>query len=349
MRCILASAHGDDIDSLLYMREDYPKPIRKRGEVLIKVRACALAPGDVRVLAGHCDYFQKPPNGFPYIPGGDVSGIVVEADSESRFNAGDAVMAMFDIPRPLNGLAEFISVKEKLVEMAPKSVPLMEASTLPSSAFIAVVAAKKYVKPGDRVMVLGGGGGVGTFFIQLAKAMGASYVAVTSTIDKEWLMPVLGADKVINYQENNWWEDKEILFGGSFDLIVDLAVGRKSWVKARGSKLLHSHGNFLAITMDKPLGEIHNLRQTLTTMIPVMWRMIWTRLWPCTPRYTWLEDGLEIKPGRFAEVARLVDEGMKIVLDPASPLPFTEEDVKRGFHIMRKRHAHGKVVVLIQD
>eukprot|EP00584_Thalassiosira_punctigera_P013253 CAMPEP_0172567570 /NCGR_PEP_ID=MMETSP1067-20121228/116341_1 /TAXON_ID=265564 ORGANISM="Thalassiosira punctigera, Strain Tpunct2005C2" /NCGR_SAMPLE_ID=MMETSP1067 /ASSEMBLY_ACC=CAM_ASM_000444 /LENGTH=105 /DNA_ID=CAMNT_0013358949 /DNA_START=898 /DNA_END=1212 /DNA_ORIENTATION=- len=105
MRCILAAAHGDDIDSLLSMCDDHPKPIRKIGEVMIKVHACALAPGDVRVLAGHCDYFQEPANGFPYIPGGDVSGTVAEADDDSRFKVGDAVMAMFELPRPLNGLA----------------------------------------------------------------------------------------------------------------------------------------------------------------------------------------------------------------------------------------------------
>ena len=90
--------------------------------------------GDVRVLAGHCDYFQHPPGGFPYIPGGDISGIVVEADANSCLKSDDKVMAEFELPRPLNGLAEFVSVKEKLVEFAPKSVTLTEAAALPSSA-----------------------------------------------------------------------------------------------------------------------------------------------------------------------------------------------------------------------
>ena len=186
-------------------------------------------------------------------------------------------------------------------------------------------------------------------YSQLAKANGASFVAVTSTTDKEWLMPSLGADKVINYEEKDWWEDEELLWRGHFDLIVDLAVGREAWVKAKQSKLLNRHGEFLAITLDKPLVEVHNLRQAFTAFGPMQWRMLWTRLWPFTPRYTWFGDGLEIKPGRLAEVARLVDDGMKIVLDPVSPLPFSEEGVKRGFHIMKKRHAHGKVVVSIQD
>jgi NADPH:quinone reductase-like Zn-dependent oxidoreductase len=258
-------------------------------------------------------------------------------------------MAMFELPRPLNGLAEYISCKEKLVEMAPKSVPLAFASALPSSAMSAMIAAQKHVRNGDRVMVLGGCGGVGTFFVQLAKAMGAAYVAVTSTTDKEWLMPSLGVDKVINYEEDNWWEDKELLTGGPFDLIVDLAVGYEAWAKAKQSKLLDRHGTFLAFTSDKALIEIHNMRQTITAIGPMQCRTLWTKLWPCSPRYIW-HDGLEVKPGRLAEVARLVDDGiMRIVLDPVSPLPFSEESVKRGFHIMKKRHAHGKVVVSILD
>lgn len=142
MRCILIPSHGTDIDKLVYMRKDYPRPVKRKGEALIKVHACALAPGDVRVMTGHCDYFQEPPS-FPYIPGGDISGIIVEADKTSRFKPGDKVMAEFELPRPLNGLAEYMSVKENLIERAPKNIPLMEAAALPSSALSAMVVAKR--------------------------------------------------------------------------------------------------------------------------------------------------------------------------------------------------------------
>lgn len=348
MRCVLIAAHGNDINKLIYMRSDFPKPIRKKCEVLIKVHACSLAPGDIRVMTGHCDYFQEPPN-FPFIPGGDISGTVVQADDDSRFKQGDKVIAEFELPRPLNGLAEYISVKEKLVEMAPNSLPLMEAAALPSSALSAMVAAKKYVKPGFRVLILGGSGGVGTYFIQLAKKYGAGYVACTSTTDKNWLLPALGADKVINYENECWWEDKELLWRGPFDLIVDLAVGKEAWKKARTSKLLTRHGRFLTFTADNPLLEIHNFRQTITAVGPMMWRGFWTRLSPFTPTYTCLGDWLEPKVGRLAEVGKLVNDGMKVVLDPVSPLAFTEEDVRRGFDIMKQRHACGKIIVLIED
>ncbi|KAL7471225.1 hypothetical protein ACHAXS_011537, partial [Conticribra weissflogii] len=151
------------------MSENHQQPTRKKGEILIQVQVCALAPGDVRVLSGHCDYFQEPPEGFPYIPGGDVSGIVAEADAESRFQQGDAVLAMFELPRPLHGLAEYVSVKENLVEMAPKNATPVESAALTSSALSAHLAVEKFVRPGYRILVLGGSGGVGTFFIQLAK------------------------------------------------------------------------------------------------------------------------------------------------------------------------------------
>jgi len=340
MKCILASAHGEDIDSLLSMCDNYPIPTRKKGQVLIKVSACALAPGDVRVLAGHI-FLQEPPGGFPYIPGGDVSGVVVEADATSRFKAGDLVVAMFELPRPLNGLAEFIAVKESLVELASTNIPL-------SSALSAMTAANKYCSEGDRVLVLGGSGGVGCFLIQLLKARGASFIATTSS--QRELMLSLGADVVINYQNENWFENSDLLKGRQFDLIIDLAVGYDAWQKARHSKLLKtSGGKFVAMTSDNALVEAHNWWQLTTVFVPMQWRELWTRFWPSCPAYIW-HNGLDVKPGDLANVTKLVEDGtVKIVLDPISPLPFTEKGVKQGFAIMQKRCAHGKVVISMQS
>jgi NADPH:quinone reductase-like Zn-dependent oxidoreductase len=197
MKCILIDKHGEDIDKLLTIAEDHPKPIRKKGEVLIQVQACALAPGDIRVMKGHCDYFQAP-RSFPYIPGGDISGTVQEADEDSRFHKeGDAVLAMFEIPRPLDGLAEYACAKESLVELVSKEsiISPAEAACLTSSALFAFHAVE-HVKTGSRVLILGGSGGVGTFLIQLARNAGASYIATTST--DEQLCHSLGADYVIN-------------------------------------------------------------------------------------------------------------------------------------------------------
>ena len=72
MKCIHVAHHGDDIDQLVSMSTT-ALPTRSKHELLVQVQACSLAPGDVRVLKGHCDYFQEPPGGMPYIPGGDLA------------------------------------------------------------------------------------------------------------------------------------------------------------------------------------------------------------------------------------------------------------------------------------
>eukprot|EP00573_Skeletonema_grethae_P008466 CAMPEP_0201696838 /NCGR_PEP_ID=MMETSP0578-20130828/8358_1 /ASSEMBLY_ACC=CAM_ASM_000663 /TAXON_ID=267565 /ORGANISM="Skeletonema grethea, Strain CCMP 1804" /LENGTH=342 /DNA_ID=CAMNT_0048182869 /DNA_START=613 /DNA_END=1638 /DNA_ORIENTATION=- len=342
MKCILASAHGEDIDSLLSMCDNYPVPTRKKGQVLIKVSACALAPGDVRVLAGHI-FIQDPPGGFPYIPGGDISGQVVEADSNSRFKPGDPVVALFKLPRPLNGLAEFIAVEESLVELASTNIPIVESSTLTSSALTAMMAANKYCCKGNRVLVLGGSGGVGCFLIQLLKARGASFIATTST--RRDLMLSLGADVVINYKDENWFESSELRNNKQFDLIIEPAVGYDAWRKAMQFRLLKtSAGKFVALTADDALVEAHNWWQLSTVFIPMQWRELWTKVLPSTPQYIW-HNGLNVQSGDLANVTKLVEDGtMKIVLDRVSPLAFTEKGVKEGFIIMKRRSAHGKVV-----
>lgn len=207
MRCVLVAAHGTDIDKLLSITSDRPKPVRKKGELLVRVQACALAPGDVRVMKGDCDFYQSP-GSFPYTPGGDLCGVIEEADPDSRFKTNDTVVAMFELPGPLNGLAEYAIVKESNAELKPESISAIDASALTSSSLTALLAAKKHVKEGDRVLVLGGSGGVGTFFVQMARNATASYIASTST-DKEMLQS-LGVDRVIDYTKEKWRGDSGV-------------------------------------------------------------------------------------------------------------------------------------------
>jgi len=314
---------------------------------LISVEAVSLAPGDIRVMKGHCDFYQSPKS-FPYIPGGDLSGTVVESDKESRFSTGDKVIAMFELPRPMNALAEYCSVKENLVELAPASVGAAEASCLTSSAVSALYASQRYIMPGSRVLILGGGGGVGLFLIQFAKSAGASYIATTST-EKE-LVTLLGAHRAVDYTSENWFEIKEFK-EKPFDVIIDLGVGKKkAWEEAmRGTVLKKGWhgGKYCTFSGDEPEMKIHTLSHAITFMLKLQWRQLWTRLWPFVPKYIW-HTGLVLKPGTLAELSRMVDSGkLKIILDPATSTQLSLEGVKHGFHVMEKRHAHGKVVIKI--
>lgn len=333
---------------MLSISTEQPKPVRKKGEILVKVEAVALAPGDVRVMKGHCDFFQSPKT-FPYIPGGDLSGVIEEADPNSRFSKGDKIIAMFELPRPLNALAEFCSVPEKLVEFAPTSVGAPEASCLTSSAVAALRAVRKFVKVGSRVLVLGGSGGVGTFLVQLARNAGASYIASIST-DAD-LISSLGADRAIDYTAENWFEIEEFK-NKPFDIIFDLGVGRReAWEKAKSTKVLKNGwqgGKYCSLTGDEPLMKIHNASQAFAFFLKTLWRPTWTSIWRFVPRYIWYLDALTLEPGDLKELGQLVDDGkIRVILDPVSSSKLTAEAVKRGFHLMAKRKAHGKVVIEI--
>merc|ERR1719174_2024355 len=135
MKCMLVKDHGNSeaLNDILYMSTDHPRPKRGKGQMLINVQACSLAPGDVRTMSGLTKFLQMPKSGFPYVPGGDVVGIVVEADPEcSKFSVGDCVVARFH-DAPSGGLAEYCVVKTSLAAIKPEALTTVEAAALPAS------------------------------------------------------------------------------------------------------------------------------------------------------------------------------------------------------------------------
>ena len=348
MKAVLIESHGTDVDKLLHMTSDCPIPQRRRneGELLIRTKACALAPGDVRVFKGDCDYFQSP-KPFPYIPGGDLSGIVVEADDSSKFSKGDEVLVLFEIPRPWHGLAEFAIVQESLAEFKPPSLSYIQAAALTSSALTAYSAANTFVQPKSRVLVLGGSGGVGTFFVQFAKLKGASYIACTSTQTE--VMYSLGVNRVLDYTREDWWKQAEYV-KQPFDLILDTVGGREPWIQAKRTNTLKKRGTFVVMNGDEPHMQIHNGWQTMQFMFRLVGRQLWTAMCPMVPNYIWHANALDLKPpGVLQEMSRLVEQGkVQVVLDPMTPVAFETESIRKAFKLMESRHAHGKVVVEIQ-
>ena len=384
MKCALIRAHGDDVDELLSMSNSYPmpklvppqktqvhnsnneglgrlrdhchlpyqKPIR---HLLVKVRACALAPGDIRVMKGHCDLFQNPPEGFPYVPGGDISGVVEEVShpESSRFKKGDRIISMFDLPRPVHGLAEYVVVKESNTEIIPDSISFCEAAAVTSSAVAAYLASTTHIaEPGLRILILGGNGGVGTFLIQFAKKLQkASYIVVTSSTStkKQEELLSLGADRIVDYTKQVWYEDIPEFEDNPFDVIFDLGVGKKqSWVAAKSysSLLKPSCGKYVTFSGHNPELKVHNVWQAVGLMTVMYSRMIGSACNPMTPQYVW-HNGLDIEEGvTLKQLLQLVEEKkIVVVLDPVTPVPFTLDGIRQGYHLMNSRHAHGKVVI----
>ena len=184
MKAAVATGFGD-IDTNIFVRSDWPTPSlnydsynnnkKKQHEkddplLIIRVLACALAPGDVRVLSGKTDYMQLPPSGHPYIVGSDVSGIVVamsdNALSERKFAVGDYVVNRFDEPQPNGGVAQYRLVKSSLTAKCPSSIPPIVACGLPASAMAAKRIVQSFVQEGHNVLVIGGSGAVGSSGLQ---------------------------------------------------------------------------------------------------------------------------------------------------------------------------------------
>jgi len=355
MRAVLAKEFGKAAD-VLSLSSSHPRPVLApgSGKLLVRVHASSLSPGDWRTLSGSADLVRKP--GFPYIPCHDICGTVEEVDSTTapKFKVGDCIVATWDMIA-LGGLAEYILVDPKLAAAKPPGMSVVEASALANSAGHAVQIAKDVaVKEGERVLVLGGSGGVGTILLQLLRAAGPSFLAATST--QEALLKGLGVDQVIDYTKANWWEE-EAFKAEPFDVIIDCAEGAPAWKHCREAKMIkpsHSGGRFVAVTMSDPCNEFHSWLDMVGFMGGMMGRSLGSRLAPSQPRH--ITHLSTITTDLLESVLAMADSGkLKVLLDEDSPFPFTEEGVKAAFTIQEdthrpgKRHAHGKLVVLVND
>jgi len=187
-------------DVLVY--GERPKPIPKSDAVLIKVHAACVNPRDWLLREGI--YFGRYVVGqFPVILGSDVSGVVESVGSKvQRFKVGDEVYAMQSHLGKMGGYAEYISVIESAVGIKPSNMTHEEAAAVPVAALTGWQALIKdaKIKKGDKVLIIGASGGVGTYGVQIAKAFGASVTGVCSTANVE-LVKSLGADRVIDYKK----------------------------------------------------------------------------------------------------------------------------------------------------
>merc|ERR1711862_207186 len=191
--------------------------------------------------------------------------------------------------------------------------------------------AVKYIKENDRVLIIGGSGGVGSSTIKLSKLRGASYIATTSSYERDILLG-LGADEVINYKEKNWWDVEEYQ-ENKFDVIIDTVGGRNFYDKAtRVLKTGKEKGTFVAVTGDDPRADISSYYKAVKFMCNMPLRYTYYIRYRKYPRYILLlpyDEVISLK-----EVLKLMDEGkLKILIDPSSPLPFTKEGVQEAFRI----------------
>ncbi|MFC4326329.1 NADP-dependent oxidoreductase [Streptomyces andamanensis] len=181
---------------------DAPEPQPLPTEVLVRVEAIGLNPLEARLRAGEFPLLGRP----PFVLGWDLSGVVVEARTW-RFRPGDEVFGMPLFPRAAGAYAELVSAPALHLTRKPESLSHVEAAALPVVGLTAWQGLVDLggVREGDRVLVHGGGGGVGHVAVQIAKALGAHVIATAGGSKREFVEGI-GADEVIDYTSVDFTE-----------------------------------------------------------------------------------------------------------------------------------------------
>lgn len=200
------------------------KPVPQQDELLVKIHAASVNGADLETLRG--DFIVRmasPRKPMHAILGSDIAGVVEEVGTDVKeFQPGDEVWADLSFPHALGGFAEFVCASEKAFNLKPASMTFKEAAAYPQAAMVALQSLrdKGNIKPGDKVLINGAGGGMGTFAVQLAKYFGAEVTAVDKQIKLDMLRS-LGADRVLDYQQEDYTKN-----GQEYDLVLDVAAYR---------------------------------------------------------------------------------------------------------------------------
>src|SRR5690242_211112 len=332
MKALVLQKHGT-LDDLKVV-SDYPVPQAVEGHVVIRVRASSFNYHDVFTVKGMPGI--KVP--LPVIPGLDMAGEISEVGpGVAKWKAGDRVLV-----NPLNkkkglmgemldgGMAEYCLVAADQLVAMPDGVSFEDAASLPVAYGTAhrMLITHKTVKNGDRVLVLGASGGVGTGCVILAKLLGAEVISCASSEDKMRRLKELGSDEVVDYSKvdfSKWAVEKygkpqRRSYEGGVDVVVNF-TGGDTWVPSlrcikRGGKLL---------VCGATAG--HDPKEDL--------RYIWTFEINIVGSNSFYDDDLK-------GLMQLIQEGkMKPVIDKVLPL----EEAREGLRLIRDREVMGKVVV----
>ena len=236
---------------------DLPKPTQKDGELLIKIIATTLHRGDTRMRSlsipgsfverfmGRLVLGYNAPKNK--VLGMEVAGIVESVGKKvSRFKTGDKVFASTYRGFKFGGHAEYICLPETgIVGLKPSCMTYEEAAPVPASGCAALIYLRETgkIKAGDRVLINGASGALGTYSVQIAKYFGAEVTGVCSTSNIE-MVESLGADYVVDYTEEDFTKS-----GNKYDLIFD-AVSLSS--KSECQNILAPGGRYIRTTGRNP-------------------------------------------------------------------------------------------------
>src|SRR5213596_2070280 len=200
MKALVLKRYGG-LDQVAFA--DIARPALEPDEILVRVHAVGLNPVDTVIPKGTFKPFLR--FQLPATLGSDLAGVVVEAGSRvTRFKPGDAVFAsVFDLGT--GTLAEFAIVPEHAAALKPANLDFVQAASIPMVGLTSWQALKERakLKPGQKVFIPAGSGGIGTFAIQFAKHLGAK-VGTTTSMGNIELVRSLGADEIVDYKKQEF-------------------------------------------------------------------------------------------------------------------------------------------------
>lgn len=312
---------------------DIPRPVPKPNELLVQVYAAGVNPIDNMIPTGSF----KPilPYRLPITMGSDLAGVVVEVGaSVTRFKPGDAVFAStFDLGS--GTFAEFAVVPESAAAFKPANLSFVQAASIPMVGLTSFQALKlrAQLKPGEKVFIPAGAGGIGTFAIQFAKHLGAKVGTTTSTGNVEFVRG-LGADEVIDYKKQDF---EQVLSG--YDAVLGTLRGDGL---EKALNILKPGSNVISLIgpPDAAFARARGMNSLMQFVFGMLSRKIIGKATKRGAKYAFLfvyPDG-----DQLAEIGALLTAGtIRPVIDKVFPFA----DAKQALAYLEQGRAKGKVVV----
>ena len=308
--------------------EEVEKPTPKDNEVLIEVHAAAINKGDWYFLTGKPFMVRLDPGGLQKpktnILGGDVAGRVAAVGvNVKQFQAGDEVFG--DISNSgLGAFAEYVSAPENVLTQKSSALSFEEAASIPTSGVTALQGLRDTgeIQPGQKVLINGASGGVGTYAVQIAKSYGTEVTAVCST-GKIDMVRSIGADHVIDYTQEDFTQK-----GHLYDLIIGVN-GSHSFSDYK--RALSPEGTYVCIG-----GPILHIFQSML-LGPLMSK----------------KGGKQIRGMGSVKINQRDLVVMKELLEAGKIVPvidrsYTLSEAAEAFRYLGAGHAQGKVIITVE-
>ena len=304
---------------------DIDTPIAGADSVLVRVRAASVNAGDWHTLRHRLLHFIGVLVGFRSrrnpVPGVDLAGCVEAVGARvTRFTRGDQVFGV-----GLGTFAEYAVGSERRLAAMPRGLTFEDAAAIPAAGVTALqgLRDKAHVQPGQRVLVYGAGGGVGTFAVQIAKALGAHVTAVSKSSNVDRLRAI-GADETIDYTKEDFTSRRQ-----QYDVVFDLGGNRPL-------------ADCLAVL--RPAGTLL-LVGTTEGVASGMMRALKGRLMSLTDGRRVVAFVANITHDDLLALTHLVEAGK---LSPVVDRPFSLNAAADAMRYLETGAAQGKVVITVQ-